>query len=182
MFQHDSTTPLQIEALAPDAVAPALPALAALMHACVLAGASIGFVLPFSLEQSQVFWDGLLPSFAAGERRLIVARWHGEIAGTAQLVLATQPNGLHRAEVAKVMVHPDRRRLGLAQALMTEIDATARRCGRTTLLLDTVAGSVAEALYRSVGFVSAGLVPNYALSTTGAMETTHFLYKLLAEG
>jgi GNAT superfamily N-acetyltransferase len=111
---------------------------------------------------------------------LIVARWHGEIAGTAQLVLATQPNGGHRAEVAKVMVHPDRRRLGLARALMTEVDATARRCGRTTLLLDTVAGGAAEALYRGAGYVSAGLVPNYALSTTGVMETTHFLYKLLA--
>jgi GNAT superfamily N-acetyltransferase len=179
MTEPETAAPLQVEALSPDAVAAALPALAAMMQACVLGGASIGFVLPFAIDESEAFWNGLLPDFRSGARRLIVARWQGEIAGTAQLVLAAQPNGRHRAEVAKVMVHPDRRRLGIARALMQEIEAEARRCRRTLLLLDTVAEGPAEWLYRSVGFESAGLIPNYALSTTGALETTHFFYKIL---
>jgi ribosomal protein S18 acetylase RimI-like enzyme len=172
----------EIEGLDPAEIDAALPALAGILHGCVQAGASVGFVLPFTVEDALGFWQGLLPAFRSGERRLLVARRDGRIAGTVQLVLAGMPNGRHRAEIAKLLVDPAQRRHGVARALMLAAEAAARRCGRSLLVLDTVTGGIAESLYRDLGFISVGRVPNYALSTTGVLETTHILYKLLPEG
>jgi len=171
----------EIEVLGPAEIDAALPALAGILQGCVQAGASVGFVLPFTVEDALGFWQGLLPAFRSGERRLLVARRDGRIAGTVQLVLAGMPNGGHRAEIAKLLVDPAQRRHGVARALMLAAEGTARRCGRSLLVLDTVTGGIAESLYRDLGFVSVGRVPNYALSTMGVLETTHILYKLLPE-
>jgi ribosomal protein S18 acetylase RimI-like enzyme len=172
----------EIEVLEPVDIDAALPALAEILQSCVQAGASVGFVLPFTIEAALGFWQGLLPAFRSGERRLLVARRDGRIAGTVQLVLAGMPNGRHRAEIAKLLVDPARRRQGAARALMLAAEVAARRCGRSLLVLDTVTDGVAESLYLDLGFVSVGRVPSYALSTAGVLETTHILYKLLPEG
>ena len=48
--------------------------LAALLHACVHDGASIGFVLPHSATESAAFWvDKVRPGVQAGSRVLLVA-------------------------------------------------------------------------------------------------------------
>jgi hypothetical protein len=57
-------------------------ALAAVLHACVHAGASVSFVLPFSHQDAKAFWSGqVLPEVAAGSRRLLIARLGGSIVG-----------------------------------------------------------------------------------------------------
>src|SRR6185295_3059298 len=116
------------------------------LHGCVLAGASVGFVLPFAMDEARAFFAGLAPSIAAGRRVLFAARAGGRIAGTAQLVTDGLPNGRHRADVAKVLVHPDFRRQGIAAALMRSVEARALMEGRTLLVLDTHSGSPAETL------------------------------------
>ncbi|WP_042790179.1 hypothetical protein, partial [Serratia marcescens] len=80
--------------------------LAEMLHASVAHGASIGFVMPFTLTQAQAFWQGLLPAIARGERAMLVALANGRPVGTVQLLLAMPDNGRHRAEVVKLMVHP----------------------------------------------------------------------------
>ncbi len=48
--------------------------LGALMHACVLDGASIGYVLPYSLEDGENFWrDKVIPALNGFGRVLLVA-------------------------------------------------------------------------------------------------------------
>lgn len=168
-----------IEELGPEQATPALEELAEVLRACVLEGASVGFILPFEHEAALRFWRGLLPSFQSGARRLLVARREGRIVGTVQLLLDMPANGRHRAEIAKMLVHPGARRQGLARALMEAAEALARRHERTLLLLDTVTGSPAEQLYRSLGFHVAGVVPDYARSTQGALEPTTLMYKQL---
>ena len=162
-----------------DEAEAALDGLASVLHAAVLAGASVGFVLPFALDEARAFWAGLLPSIRAGDRRLLLARRDGAIVGTVQLVLARQPNGPHRAEVAKMRVHPAVRRLGIARALMLALEDVARREGRTLLVLDT-ASAAAEDLYGSLGYRSIGHVPGYALTIHGVPEATHIMAKHLA--
>lgn len=166
-----------IEELSADGAALAVEELADVLHACVLEGASVGFVLPFEREAALRFWRGLLPAFQSGARRLLVARREGRIVGTVQLLLDMPPNGRHRADVAKMLVHPKARRLGLARALMEAAEALARRHERSLLVLDTVQGSPAERLYLSLGFHVAGVVPGYARSTRGALEATTVMYK-----
>jgi ribosomal protein S18 acetylase RimI-like enzyme len=172
---------LQAEVLDFAAIIPALPDLAAILHGCVQGGASVGFVLPFSVEEAGAFWRGLLPAFQSAERRLLVARRDGRIAGTVQLALAGMPNGRHRAEINKLLVAPTERRHGVARALMRGAEDLARQSGRSLLVLDTVTGGIAESLYRDLGFESAGIIPGYACSTAGAMEATHILYKSLPD-
>ena len=103
----------------------------------------------------------------------------GEIVGSAQLDLAGQPNGRHRAEVTKLMVLSSARRQGIGRLLMEAAEAEARNLGRTTLVLDTRQGDPSEALYRGMGWQPAGTIPRYARSADGTLHTTAFYYKLL---
>ncbi|TCQ93037.1 MULTISPECIES: GNAT family N-acetyltransferase [Rahnella] len=156
-----------------------LDALAETLMQSVALGASIGFILPFGFVQAQAFWQKLLPAFERGEKRLLVARVAGKIAGTVQLVVDQPANGIHRGDVVKLMVHPDGRRKGLACKLMTAVEALAREEGKTLLVLDTVTGSPAQTLYENLGFTLSGTIPHYAMSTEGMLESTSVMYKLL---
>jgi len=158
-----------------------LDMLAELLHAAVHAGASVSFVLPFSLEEARAFWrEQVLPGVAAGTRRVLVARDGGRILGTVQLDLEMPPNQQHRAEVLKLLVHPEARRRGIARALMTAVETMARSAGRTLLTLDTRTGDMAEPLYLSMGFVLVGAIPRYARGPLSPdLEAASILYKEL---
>ena len=158
-----------------------LDALAEVLHAVVLDGASVGFVLPFSLDDALAFWrDRVLPAQRAGARRIWIARAGGRIAGTVQLLLDTPPNQRHRAEIAKLLVHPEARRLGIGRALMQAAESAARAEGRTLLTLDTRTGDRAEPLYRSLGYETAGVIPGYARGPhTADLEATTIMYKVI---
>lgn len=163
-----------------DDLGPHLDDLAEVLRGCVLDGASVGFVLPFTIEDARAFWQGLEPAFRGGARRLIVARLDGRIVGTVQLVLGMPVNGRHRAEIAKLLVHPAARRRGIARRLMLAAEDLARRQGRTLLLLDTRRGDSGEALYESLGFRLFGIVPGHACSPSGVLEDTSYMLKQLA--
>jgi len=155
----------------------ALPALGRLLRACVEDGAGIGFVLPFSQEEAQAFWQGKLTAVANGEAFLLAALEGGDIAGVVMLVLAPQDNGRHRADVAKLMVHPDHRRKGLARKLMAAIDRLALSQDRWLLVLDTVTGDRAEKLYPTCGYIKVGVIPDYAYGSHGQLDATTVFYK-----
>ena len=159
-----------------------LETLGRVLHACVHAGGSVSFVLPFSLEDATAFWrDQVLAAVQDGSRRVLVALLGGRVVGTVQLDLATPPNQPHRAEVKKLLVHPDARRRGIARALMTAVEAEAHASGRTLLTLDTVTGGSAESLYRSLGYTTVGVIPGYALNfNASALEATTVMCKELA--
>ena len=64
---------------------------------------------------------------------------------------------------------------------MTALESIAKREGRTLLTLDTVTGGIAEPLYRSLGYVTVGIIPRYARgSVTTELEATTIMYKELA--
>lgn len=170
-----------IEELDAAAAARDLPALAQLMQACVAGGASINFVLPFTQDDSEAWWRRVvLPAMEAGERRLLVTRSGGRIVGSVQLALAPQPNQHHRADITKLLVDPVARRRGIARALMQRVEEVAQEEGRTLLTLDTVAGSAAEQLYLSLGYVAFGSIPRFARAPEAPRyEAASFFYKEL---
>ncbi|GAB3256070.1 GNAT family N-acetyltransferase [Chitinimonas naiadis] len=173
-------TTCTIEALSADALEQHLPELADILHASVAAGASIGFVQPFSREHAAQYWRGQISALRAGAKLQWIAIVDGRIVGTAQLQLDMPANGLHRAEVCKVMVHPDARRQGAAQALMLAVEAAARAGQRSLLVLDTNTGSPAERLYAGLGYVTVGQIPAYARQHDDSLGSTTVMYKLLA--
>jgi ribosomal protein S18 acetylase RimI-like enzyme len=156
--------------------------LASLLHECVHAGASVGFVLPCPVAESENFWrDNVGPAVLAGTRLLFVARRHGRIAGSVQLDVDTPPNQPHRAEVRKLLVHPEARRQGIARLLMAELERHAGRLGRTLLTLDTRSGDHAEPLYTSMGYTAVGAIPGFCRDTADAsrLDATTIMYKHL---
>lgn len=155
--------------------------LAEVLHAVVHAGAGISFVTPFSIDDSRAFWiDKVLAQVRAGTRRVVVARHNQHIVGSVQLDLEVPPNQQHRAAVTKLLVHPAARGRGIGRALMTALEDIARTEGRILLTLDTVCGSHAELLYRSLDFITAGVIPRYARSSlTPELEGTTIMYKEL---
>lgn len=171
---------IEIQQLSADEVQNALHELAEMLQASVSQGASIGFVMPFTLEQAQAFWHRLLPAIEREERILLVARQAGRVVGTVQLLLDMPDNGRHRAEVVKLMVHPQARRQGIARELMLQIQQMAIRHQRHLLVLDTLTGDTAEGMYRQLGFQLAGSIPQYARASNGsALDATSYMYKLL---
>lgn len=169
------------ESLSPEALDAAIPALGRLLHDCVAAGASINFVQPFAVAEAEAFWrTRVLPGVRAGSRIVIVLRVEGDIAGSVQLDMDTPPNAPHRAEIAKLMVHPVHRRRGLARALMQAAEARALQAGRRLLTLDTRTGDAAEPLYAGLGYVRVGVVPGYCIAPEGGrLDSTTIMYKQL---
>lgn len=165
----------------PEAVARDIDMLGEVLRAVVYDGAGVSFVVPFSLDEARAFWrDKVLPGVLARTRRVLLARDGTHIVGTVQLDLATPPNQQHRGEVAKLLVHPDARRRGIARELMLTLERVALEEGRTLLTLDTWTGGAAETLYRSLGYIAAGVIPRYARgSLTPALEPTTIMYKEL---
>jgi ribosomal protein S18 acetylase RimI-like enzyme len=160
-----------------------LRALAGLLKDAVDSGASVGFLPPLSEAEAEAYWRGVIEAVRDGSCVLLGAReTDAGLVGTAQLLLAMRANGLHRAEVAKVIVHTTARRRGIGRALMLALAARARGLGRTTLVLDTRRGDPSEELYTSVGYTLAGVIPRYARSANGALDASAFYYRVLSEG
>jgi GNAT superfamily N-acetyltransferase len=182
MRAHD---PICIECWKPDpaGLSADLEMLGGILHACVHAGASVSFVVPFSRDEAKAFWQNqVLPTVNAGSRCVLLARMEGQIMGTVQLDLATPPNQPHRAEVKKLLVHPDARRRGIARSLMIALEDQARDVRRSLLTLDTVTGGAAEPLYLSLGYVAVGAIPSYALNFNASrLESTTVMYKRLPD-
>jgi ribosomal protein S18 acetylase RimI-like enzyme len=159
-----------------------LAGLTEILHASVMAGASINFILPYEEADATRFWtDKVLPGLKGGKLVMLVAWVDGRIAGTVQLDCDTPPNQPHRAEIRKLMVHPGFRNRGIARALMTSIEAIAAERGRSLITLDTRTGDKAEPLYTSLGYVTFGIVPGYARDVfEDRWDDCTFMYKQLA--
>lgn len=158
----------------------AIPLLADLLHACVTGGAAVGFIAPLDPAVATAFWQAQISAIAAGEKHILMAVSNdSRVIGTVTLALAPQVNGQHRAEIAKMLVHPTARRQGVAAALLRRAEALARDLGRRLLVLDTSQGDTAERLYAKLGWQSCGIIPDYALNGDGSSHATHVMYRQL---
>lgn len=104
-----------------------LDSMGQLVSACVEGGASINFVLPFSAQDAQQWWSIQRESIEKGSAVLMLALAEDgkRVAGSVIMAPAWQPNGPHRAEVKKMLVHPDFQRrsviAGSGSALKSQV-------------------------------------------------------------
>ena len=152
-----------------------LDELAEMLIQVVEGGASIGFLPPLQRYEATKYWENVI----SPEVILFVAKINNEIAGTVQLHLCTKQNGDHRAEIAKLMTHPNHRRNGVARLLMQQAEARAKQEARSLLVLDTREGDPSNLLYSSMGYIQAGRIPHFAKSATGELDATVIYYKTL---
>ena len=151
--------------------------LAGLLVDSVHGGASVGFLAPLSEAAALEYWDQIRTSLETV--RLWVAEIDGLVVGSVQLALCTKPNGIHRAELQKLLVHSGFRSRGIASRLMAACEDYARSVRRTLLFLDTEAGSDAESIYQHLGWEKAGEIPYYFARPNGELHTTAVYYKRL---
>ena len=171
----------RITALAGPALQQNLDGLTRLLIDTVADGAAVSFLHPLRPETASAFWrDDVFPHVTANSRSLFTAQLGDTLAGTVQLITAMPQNQPHRAEIAKMMVHPTARRRGLGRALLSAALDHARTLGKRNVTLDTRSGDVSQSLYASVGFEVAGVIPDFALDPDGrTLHSTTYMFKRL---
>lgn len=139
----------------------------------VNSGASVGFLAPLSLEDAKQYWNKVLSDGVI----LWIGKIDGKIIGTIQLHLCMKQNGRHRAEIAKLLVHSNVRRMGIGKHLMEAAEKRAVEEQRCLIILDTRAGDISNILYKSMEYIEVGRIPKYAKSTDGILHDTAIYYK-----
>ena len=156
----------------------AVPRLAAILVDAVESGAGVTFMHPLAQDVAEAYWMKQKADMTSGQTTVFVAEENGVIGGTVMLQKVWPPNQPHRCEVAKLLVHRDFRRRGLATLLMQALEAKAKASGFKLITFDTVANSPAETFYRQLGLTCAGYIPNYAYAK-GKLDGTALFYKEL---
>lgn len=172
-----ATRAVTIRALDADAYTAAIPGLAALIVDAVAGGSSVNFLAGVTNDEAAAWWAVRTDQVAAGVITPFVALRDAAVVGSVLLMRATGPNSPHRAEIGKVIVLRSERRQGLGAALMAAAEARAQADGRWLLMLDTETGSPAAALYEGLGWHRSGEIPNFALTTDGALTSTTYYWK-----
>jgi GNAT superfamily N-acetyltransferase len=168
---------VNIEALDAASFDDAIDGLGALLKDAVDGGASVNFLAGVTPDEAAAWWAARSTGVTAGTITVFVARDGDRIVGSTLLERSRNPNSPHRAEIGKVLVHQSARRRGIGAALMAAAEDRARADGRWMLILDTVTGSAAEAMYRALGWNELGVMPNHALATDGTPAPTTFFWK-----
>jgi GNAT superfamily N-acetyltransferase len=171
---------LAVELLDGAAATSAERRLAAILVAAVDAGASVSFLPPLARERAEKFWRKVSGEVAAGKVLLLAAWADGVIVGTVQLDLAMSETQPHRAELEKLVVHPQARGRGIGRALLARAEQAALGHARRLLCVDANAGDVAEKLFRAAGWSEAGRIPGYVLGADRQPRDTIVFWKKLA--
>ncbi|MET9435098.1 GNAT family N-acetyltransferase [Streptomyces sp. NPDC006551] len=171
----------RIERLDPDRLRSDAPGdLAALLVDAVDGGASLGFLAPLETAEAAAWWLTAAEEAERGLRDVWAAHGPaGEILGAVTLVRTDKPNGRHRGEIARLIVHREARGRGLGARLLAAAEAHATEAGLSLLVLDTQTDSPAEGLYRKAGWTPAGIIPDFAADPAGALRPTTLYYKRL---
>lgn len=178
------TEPIKIEPIEAPAIDQYRADLVALLIDVVDGGASVNFIAPLDPAIAHTFWDKIRSDLLSKSRVVLAAFTEDQgvrlIIGCVHLAVAMPPNGVYRAEIQKLLVHSKYRKQGIGGALMRAVESFARRLGKSLLVLDTEAHSTADALYGQWGFTRAGVIPQFALDSTGTkLIDTVIYYKLL---
>lgn len=167
-----------IERLDADDYAAAIDQLADLVIDAVASGAGVNFLDGVTHDEAAAWWRARTRSILEGTSTLFVAvEGEGRIVGSTLLIRSVNANSPHRAEIGKVLVHRQSRRQGLGRRLMEAAESAARDDGRWLLILDTVTGSAADALYRSMGWHEVGVIPDHSYRPDGVLASTTYFWK-----
>jgi len=124
-------------------------------------GGAVGWLEPPSREESDAWLLPLLDEVARGDAALCVASARATPAALGCWRRDPGPIFAHRAQVSKVMAHPDARGLGLGELIVSSLVRHARTSGIETLRLSARGNNHrAIALYQRLGFREWGRLPN----------------------
>ena len=146
----------------------------------IVEGGGFGWLAPPARQVLESYWKGVL---LVPERRLVVGRLDGIIAGSAQLSRAPRNNEAQAfaGTVTSAFVAPWARGHGLARGIVREIERLARELGLAVLNLDLRdTQRAAIGLYEGMGYRRWGTHPAYA-RVEGRIVPGHYYFKRLDE-
>ena len=149
-------------------------------ESAITEGGGFGWLKPPPRQVLENYWKGVL---LVPERRLVVGRLDGIIAGSAQLSRAPRNNEAQAfaGTLTSAFVAPWARGRGLGRGIVREIERLAREIGLAVLNLDLRdTQRAAIHLYETLGYRRWGSHPFYAL-VEGAFVPGHYYYKRLDE-
>jgi ribosomal protein S18 acetylase RimI-like enzyme len=143
-------------------------------------GGGFGWLTPPPRQVLENYWKGVL---LVPERRLVVGRLDGVVAGSAQLSRAPRNNEAQAfaGTLTSAFVAPWARRRGIGRGIVLEIELLAREIGLAVLNLDLRdTQRAAIGLYESLGYRRWGTHPVYA-QVEGRILPGHYYYTLLED-
>lgn len=118
---------------------------------------------------SRNVFESELAQVRSGTREYLIARFGRELVGYAGLWIVPDPDG-NQAHITNVVVAPERRRAGVATALLLALADRAIERGCVAWTLEVRATSTgAQELYRRFGFAPAGVRARYYENTEDAI-------------
>jgi ribosomal protein S18 acetylase RimI-like enzyme len=131
------------------------------LHAVVEAGGAVGYLTPPSPAETETWLSDTIAAVCAGDAALAVAAVDGRVEAMGMWRRGRRPIFEHAADVMKVMAHPEARGLGLGKLVVSGLVERARSAGLETLVLGVRGNNHGTIdLYRSLGFVEWGRLPN----------------------
>ncbi|HEV2303351.1 MAG TPA: GNAT family N-acetyltransferase [Stellaceae bacterium] len=149
-------------------------------EAAITEGGGFGWLKPPPRQVLENYWKGVL---LVPERRLVVGRLDGVIAGSAQLSRAPRNNEAQAfaGTLTSAFVAPWARGHGLGSGIVRECERLAREMGLAVLNLDLRATQdAAIRLYERLGYRRWGTHPVYA-RVEGTIVPGHYYYKPLQD-
>jgi GNAT superfamily N-acetyltransferase len=185
------------------------PYLAAIHASCITHDRTIAtFLPPLNHEKLLIYWKEKIAEVTQGKCVIFMLLNESEpgskpkgteVMGVVMLCMPYSETGKMRGFVEKLLVSPKFRNRGGARDLMQALEAEALRRGKTLLvsltalkyilprprrltvfqMLDTETDSVAEEVYKKLGYTEVGKIPNYGISPAGGTKSETFFYKQL---
>jgi len=149
-------------------------------ESAIVEGGGFGWLTPPPRQVLENYWRGVL---LIPDRRLVVGRLDGVIAGSAQLSRAPRNNEAQAfaGTLTSAFVAPWARGHGLARGILLEIERLARELGLVVLNLDLRdTQRAAISLYEGLNYLRWGTHPVYA-QVDGRIVPGHYYYKRLDE-
>ncbi len=145
-------------------------------ESAILEGGGFGWLKAPPRQVLENYWKGML---LIPERRLVVGRLDGVIAGSVQLSRAPRNNEAQgfAGTITALFVAPWARGRGIGRGILIEIERFARELGLAILNLDLRdTQRAAIGLYESLGYQRWGIHPCYA-QVEGRVVPGHYYYK-----
>ncbi|KAL2278569.1 hypothetical protein FJTKL_14311 [Diaporthe vaccinii] len=165
------------------------PYLAGLHAQCITRDLMIGsFLPPLANDKLLNWWKDRIAETKSGVRVIILllneaepgAKVKGEdLVGVAMLATPHSETSPFRARVESLLVAAKYRRRGGSVTLLNAIHGQATLKGKTLLMADTESESIAEKVFKKLGYEEIGKVPNYSLNASSELKDGVFLYKTL---
>ncbi|MHB9025228.1 MAG: GNAT family N-acetyltransferase [Armatimonadota bacterium] len=104
---------------------------------------------------------GNLRAQAAEQMIHLVAEVDGHVVGNMLIAFDTRPAlYTHRCSLFDVVVNPAFQRMGIARRLLEACKQQAAEKGKSLMTVNTRGGTTAETVYRKLGFIEYGRLPN----------------------